>query len=318
MSNTLSQKDRDDIKFGVDMDIDRFAVSFVQSASDIQRVRDIIEFLGGTQRVIAKIEKPGALKHLDDIAPISDGLMVARGDLGVEVPIEKVPLIQREVIRSGHRHCKPVVVATQLLESMIRNPIPTRAEVSDITHAVLDGADALMLSGETAIGKFPFDALKYLQKIAIEAEKHIKKDLSLSLPENMDRSTRQGIALSRAAVELAEEIGAKAIVAYSYTGKTPLRIARFMHRIPTIALTPSEKTLRFLRMVRGVYPLHIKEISDFEGLVVEGERIMTASGLLKKGDLVVLIGGVPLQVGGRTNILKVHNVGSKYWNAVGD
>jgi pyruvate kinase len=299
-SPSLTDKDRIDLDFCLGMDVDYIALSFVRHAGDLADIKSIISARGKAIPVIAKIEKPEALKNFQAILKASDGIMVARGDLGVEIPAEKVPLIQKMIIQECNLVGKPVITATQMLESMIKHPRPTRAETSDVANAILDGTDAVMLSGETASGRFPIEAVKTMVKVAHDV------DTSLPYRTSNTRQDRSNIssAVAEAACRAAEAIKAKAIVVFTQSGSTAALISQFRPQLPIIALTPSPEIQRRLTLYWGVRSYPIGKMHDTDEQIASVEQILLNRGF-KLGDIVVITMGVPLGSRGSTNLLKV-------------
>lgn len=306
----LTSKDQDDLAFGVEQRVDYVALSFVRRAEDVLELRDLMGALGVKIPIIAKIEKPEALSNFDDILAASDGVMVARGDLGVEMPAEEVPIYQKMIIRKANRSAKPVITATQMLDSMIRNPRPTRAEASDVANAIFDGTDALMLSGETAIGRYPVRAVRTMTAIAETTERH------LSFEEWERRAiSQQGHsvtnAISEAVAEIASELGVQAIIASTSSGTTARAVARHRPQAPIIGATHNVQTQRRLALVWGVRPILIQRARTSDDMMAVSIDRCRADGLVHDGDRVVLTAGVPMGVPGRTNMLQVRVVGER-------
>ncbi|MBU0573975.1 MAG: pyruvate kinase, partial [Candidatus Margulisbacteria bacterium] len=274
---------------------------------DVFRLKRLLKKYGSHAHVIAKIEKPQAIESLDEIILASDGVMIARGDLGIEMSIEKVPFIQKDIIEKCKAAGKPVIVATQMLESMIKEPIPTRAEVSDVANAVLDGTDAIMLSGETAKGQFPVEAFLEMSKIAEEAEKQAFSSQASDKVVLAKRMIQQ--AVGHAACHLAKDVFAKAIVTFTDSGSSALTISKFRptHRI--FGITPSINTLRRLRLYYGVCPLMIEKVRHTDDMIVKSEKALLSTGQVFKGDLLVIVAGVPTGKPGTTNLIKAHRLG---------
>jgi pyruvate kinase len=302
---SLTSKDEIDLEFGISQQVDFVALSFVRKAADIIRVKEIISAKKGNIPVIAKIEKPEALNNLEEILAVADGIMIARGDLGVEIPLEKVPFIQKMLITKANEMAKPVITATQMLKSMVENPRPTRAEVSDIANAILDGADALMLSEETASGNYPLEAVKVMDKIAQETEKTLPYNEILRQKEYYKGETIPE-AISHAACYLARDLGVKAIITLTRSGNTAKLIARFRPEQPIIALSPRIDTVRRLVLSWGVYPFLIKEFINIEEIIKKAGEIGIASQIVGSGERVVITGSLPLGVSGITNLIKAH------------
>ncbi len=284
-------------------DVDFVAASFTRSASDIIQLRELMEDLDMDSLIIAKIENREGIKNIDEILEISDGIMVARGDLGTEIPVEKLPETQKFLLRKSQEYGKPGIIATQILESMIRNPQPTRAEVSDIANAIIDGADALMLSGETAIGKYPVEAVKILAKVAEEADMMVEGNGLLELKGSLSES------VSNAAVLLAGEINANAILALTRTGKTARLISRHRPKMPILAATYSESTLHSCTLYWGVEAFKVRKFKYTENAVKTAIKRAESLNLVKKGNAIVVVGGEPSGTLGSTNFLWVQIVG---------
>jgi pyruvate kinase len=288
------------------MDVDFIALSFVRKSADIEDLKRIIFEHDLNIPVIAKIEKPEALRNFKSILKAADGIMVARGDLGVEISAERVPLIQKKIIRACNSAGKPVITATQMLESMISHYRPTRAETSDVANAVLDGTDALMLSGETASGRFPVEAVRTMVKVARDIE---RSDL-LRFPANHEkRSFNVAEAVAEAACNAASTLKAKAIVVFTHSGSTAALIAKFRPHLPIIAFTPSCAIRQRLSLYWGVQTWLVGSLSETVQQIEQVERTLLAEGF-KKGDLVVITMGVPLEASGSTNLMRVHKLGT--------
>ena len=300
---SLTDKDREDLVFGIRHGVDYAALSFVRTASDVLEARRFMEQLGDAVPLIAKIEKHEALGNIDEIIEVADGIMVARGDLGVETPLERVPLAQKMLIEKANRAGKPVITATHMLHSMVHNPRPTRAEVTDVANAILDGTDAVMLSEETAMGAYPAEAVAIMDRIAHEVE---------SSPQHRAQAKRHqdaGIrdipdAVSRAACTLAEDIDAAAIVAFTRSGVTVRMIAKYRPDLHILALTPLEGTCRHLALVWGVVPILCPPMNDTDEIVGQALAAVLNSGLVQKGQQVVIVAGVPPGMPGSTNMVK--------------
>ncbi|WP_136796339.1 pyruvate kinase [Desulfosediminicola ganghwensis] len=304
---SLSQKDEEDIAFGVKQGVDFIAASFVRQADDVWAVRKIIEDNGGRQAIIAKIENRQGVENIDEIINAADGLMVARGDLGVEMPAEEVPVIQKMLIRAANFAGKPVITATQMLESMITNPTPTRAEASDVTNAIFDGTDAVMLSAETAVGKNPIDALNFLTRCAQIAESSLNYEEILAAGLRHRRPVVTD-AISYASCATAADLEAAAIIATTTSGSTARMVARYRPKAPIIAASPSKDAIRQLQLIRGVVPLLCAPASNMDEQLDMSIHASTQAQLIKNGDLVVITAGLPIQTIGTTNMLKVHTV----------
>lgn len=304
----LSQKDIADIKFGVEMDMDFIAASFVQRAADIVAIRRVLEEVGGDMQIIAKIENAEGVRNIDSILRVADGIMVARGDLGVEIPTEEVPVIQKMLIQKCNQAGKPVITATQMLESMIVNPRPTRAEASDIANAIMDGTDAIMLSGETAAGKYPIEAVKMMNKIAVYTEQNLNYE-KLFLTKGMSTNISSTNAISHATVQVAQELHAAAILTVSASGYTPRMISKYRPNAPIICVTPYQKTRRRVQLLRGVKTILGHFCKNSDEMVGNGVDSAVAAGAVKEGDLVVITAGVPVGISGTTNMIRVQVIG---------
>jgi pyruvate kinase len=299
--SAMTEKDRGDLEAALAAGVDWIAVSFVQRPEDIAEVKKIAR---GRAGVLAKIEKPQAIARLDEIMEISDALMVARGDLGVEMPVEKVPGMQKRITRMARRLGKPVVVATQMLESMIGSPVPTRAEVSDIATAVYEGADAVMLSAESAAGKYPIEAVATMNRIAVETE----GDSNYRNIINSQRSEPEPTgadAIAEAARNVAETLDLKSICAWTASGSTALRIARERPKPPVLALTPYRDTARRLTLVWGVHPVITKDASDVEDMTRRACKFSNREAFSREGERVVVVAGLPFGTPGATNMLRI-------------
>lgn len=306
----MTEKDLEDLQFCIEQEVDWVALSFVRTAAEVERLKALIAEQGGELRVIAKIEKPEAVDNFDEILAASDGVMVARGDLGVEIPSEKVPLIQKMIIRKCNVAGKPVITATQMLESMISNPRPTRAETSDVANAILDGTDAVMLSGETAAGKYPQEAVGVMDRVArdVEADSLLhsgREELLCSVNANASLTE----AIGQAACRVAESVGAAAILAFTQTGSTAALVAKFRPRLPILAVTPATRVRRRMALYGGVRSLKVPIEGTTEQQITSVEAAVIESGLLNPGDIVVITMGSPLSSPGTTNLLKVHRLG---------
>ncbi|HOB12119.1 MAG TPA: pyruvate kinase [Syntrophomonadaceae bacterium] len=304
----MNDKDREDILFGINMGVDYIAASFVRTAEDVLEIRRILEQEGADIDIIAKIESQEGVNNLDDIIQVVDGVMVARGDLGVEIPAEEVPLVQKMLVEKCTNAGKPVIIATQMLDSMINNPRPTRAEVSDVANAIFDGADAIMLSGETAAGKYPVEVVETMARIASRAEQ------ALPYADILRRKrTRENLsvtdAISYATCATASNLGASAIITATRTGQTAKMVAKYRPQASIVAATPDEKIVQKLALVWGVYPVLINDVEGTDDLFEESIRAALESNYINNGDLVVLTAGVPTGRSGATNLMKVHIVG---------
>lgn len=306
---SITQKDVDDIKFGVENEFDFIAASFVRKASDIIEIKKVLEKYNSQDiKVIAKIENREGIQNIDEIVKVADGIMVARGDLGVEIPVEEVPVVQKMLIEKCYRNGKPVITATQMLDSMIRNPRPTRAEASDVANAIYDGTSGIMLSGETATGKYPVESLEMMSKIAEKAESSMDYWKRFAKMQ-YDMATGVTNAISHATCTTALDLKASAIVTVTQTGHTARMISRFRPACPIIATTVSPRVHRQMSLSWGVISFLVKEASSTDEMFDMGVEVALKSGLVKNGDLAVITAGVPIGVSGTTNILKVHIVG---------
>jgi pyruvate kinase len=303
----LTEKDIADLDFGLRLGVDLVAVSFVRRAEDVEAVRERIRRAGSDVPLVAKIEKPSAVEHLEAIVRSADGVLVARGDLGVELSLEEVPAIQKSAVRQALVRNRTAVIATQMLDSMIRQPSPTRAEVSDVANAVLDGADALMLSGETAIGKFPLRAVETMARIIEEAEKIQRLATLPPVPEGDPVAP----AICEAVCRVAELVSARAIVVFTQSGYTAKLVSAFRPVTPILALTPDSGTARRMTLYWGVQSLLMREVEGVDELLAELDQILRQRGLAATGDRVALVGGTPLRRRGITNLLKLHEVGER-------
>jgi pyruvate kinase len=301
----LSEKDVDDLRWALNLRVDMVALSFVRSASDIDDVLRIMDEERVRLPVIAKIEKPQAVQNLPEIIDAFDGFMVARGDLGVEMPLEKVPLVQKRIVELARTNAKPVIVATQMLESMVNAPRPTRAEASDVANAVLDGTDAVMLSGETSVGMYPVEAVRTMARIIETTEEH---GLERVAPINWEPRTKGGV-IAKAATEVAERLGAKYLVAFTQSGDSARRVARHRSRVPLLAFTTEELTRNQLALTWGVETFLVPSVSHTDEMVKQVDRALLALGRCRRGDTVVIVAGNPPGVPGSTNALRVHRIG---------
>ena len=299
---SLTRKDIDDLEFALALGVDYVALSFVRSPADVRDLSDLIEHAGSSARVIAKIEKSEAVDALDEILEETDAVMVARGDLGVEIGPAAVPLIQKRIIGAALGRGKPVITATQMLESMVHAPDPTRAEASDVANAILDGSSALMLSGETAVGQYPVEAVEYMDRIACAIEPSLGYRHELPRPE--DRPT-VGQAMSNAACDLAEALAVRAILVPTFSGRTASAVARLRPRRPIVALTHHSEVASHLALEWGVTPVVIPECRDVTDLWSRSLSAARETGLVREGDLVVLTAGTAVNIPGSTNVIKV-------------
>jgi pyruvate kinase len=307
---SVTAKDQADAAFALEQEVDYFALSFVRCADDVCHLRAWLAARGADTPIIAKIEKPEALDCIEAILDASDGLMVARGDLGVEAPAEQVPIAQKRIIRACNAAGKPAITATQMLDSMIRNPRPTRAEASDVANAIFDGSDAIMLSGETAMGRYALAAVQTMARIAAVAEQNIPYGEWLHRTvQSPSRSVTD--AICQVACELAAELGAAAIITSTMSGVTAQQIARHRPATPIIAPTPSPKTCRQLALVWGVEPLLVDQFADTDTMMRTAVEAAHRRGLVQDDELAIITTGVPVGGTGLTNMIKVHHVGEE-------
>ncbi|MBV9846334.1 MAG: pyruvate kinase [Kutzneria sp.] len=301
----LSEKDVEDLEFALSLGVDFIALSFVRSPADIDLVHQVMDRVGkGRLPVVAKVEKPEAVDNLEAIVLAFDGVMVARGDLGVELPLEQVPLVQKRAIQIARENAKPVIVATQMLDSMISNSRPTRAETSDVANAVLDGADALMLSGETSVGRYPIESVRTMSKIieAVETESTVVPPLT-HVPR-----TKRGV-ISYAARDIGERLNAKALVAFTQSGDTVRRLARLHTPLPLLAFTPEPGVRRQLSLTWGTETFLVPRVDSTDQMVYQVDMSMLSIGRYQSGDLVVIVAGSPPGTVGSTNLIRVHRLG---------
>jgi pyruvate kinase len=297
----LTEKDEADLAYGLEIGVDWIALSFVQRGDD---VTDVQKRVAGRSAIMSKIEKPSAITDLNAIVAASDGVMVARGDLGVEMPVEKVPGLQKQITRVSRAAGKPVVVATQMLESMITSPVPTRAEVSDVATAVFDGADAVMLSAESAVGQFPIEAITMMDRIAIEVEADPSYDAIVHATKTPPVATGPG-AIAAAAQAVGQTVDLAAIVCYTATGSTALRVARERPGLPVIGLTPIPETARRMACVWGIQSILTNDPQNLSDMVAKACRIAFEEGFAKAGDGILITAGVPLGSPGATNMIRI-------------
>ncbi len=306
LAKAFTKKDHEDLLFGIQNGVDLIGLSFVKEASDIEVVKDVLKKESANIGVIAKIERKEALEKIDEILLASDGIMVARGDLGVETPIEKIPNVQKRLIRKANVLGKPVITATQMLRSMVEQSLPTRAEVTDVVNAIYDGTDAIMLSEETAIGRYPVQAVEMMDKIAQAAEGEFPFDQFLK--REFEKAADLPQALSNAASFLAEQVEAVAIVTPTESGSTTRWVSRLRPRQPVLALSRHLSTVRSLNLCWGVHPLLVSEWKDTDDMLERSKRISKELGMASAGDKIVIIAGVPISIPGTTNLIKVEIV----------
>ena len=303
----LTPQLREHLEFALAQQPDYLALSFVSCARDIEQVRGLLRQPGADPPIIAKIERGQAINHLEEILQASDGIMVARGDLGVDIPLEQLPVVQKDIIRRCNLRDKPVITATQMLESMVTAARPTRAEVTDVANAIFDGTDAVMLSAETSIGKYPVQAVAMMAKIASTTDDQLPHEQMLQ-ERGMALGPQIDMAISYDACRTAHQLGAKAIVAFTESGSTAIRVSKCRPKEPILALTSSERISRRLQLCWGVQVCQVVEPASVEALFELGAKVPKSLGLVKAGDLVVITAGIPLRVTGTTNLLKVEKI----------
>jgi pyruvate kinase len=301
--SSLTDKDRADAQFAVEQSADYIALSFVRRAADVSGLRALLASCGAHVPIVAKIEKAEALDAFDEILQVADAVMVARGDLGVETPAEYVPIHQKRILRACNCAGKPAITATQMLQSMLDNPRPTRAEASDVANAVLDGSDAVMLSGETATGHYPVEAVQVMERVATIAEEHLECGEWL---RRVSEASVPSEAIARATVEIAMELKAAAIITSTMSGHTAQMVARYRPCVPVLAATPDEAVYRRMALVWGVVPLLVPEYASTDEMIETTTRAARQAGLVKPGECVVVTAGIPAGGEGKTNMLKVH------------
>ena len=315
----LSDKDEEDLRFALGLRVDMVALSFVRTAEDVVRVHEIMDEVGARVPVLAKIEKPQAVENLLEIVEAFDGLMVARGDLGVEMPLERVPLVQKRCVQAAREKAKPVIVATQMLESMIGSSRPTRAEASDVANAVLDGADAVMLSGETSVGQYPVEAVATMARIVTAAEEDLTR-----VPRVQAEPTSISGAIARAAAEVGRTVGASALVAFTQSGNTARLLAEHRSPIPLLAFTPVAEVRSQLTLTWGVETFLVPPVQHTDEMVRQVDGAMLGLGRMQAGEYVTIVAGSPPSRSGSTNAMRVHRLGSPvpglpdYGRRVGD
>ena len=305
----LSEQDVQDILFGVEQGVDFIAASFVQKAADVLAIRRVLESRGADGHIIAKIENAAGVKNIDEILKVADGVMVARGDLGVEIPTEDVPIIQKMLIRRCNQVGKPVITATQMLESMMVNPRPTRAEATDVANAIMDGTDAIMLSGETASGKYPLEAVTVMATLPRRTEAALNYASVLATHNEACDHITTTDAISHATVQVAYELNAAAIITSTESGYTARMVSKYRPQAVIVAVTPKEKMLRRMLLLWGVQPVFVPQSSNTDEMMSNAITGAMASGWIKSGDLVVITAGIPVGITGTTNMIKVHTVG---------
>ena len=305
--SSLTERDIEYLHFGLEAKVDMIALSFVRSINDVRTARAIIDQTDQRPLLIAKLEKHEAIDNLDEILDATDGLMVARGDLGVEIPIEQVPLKQKAIIRAANRAGKPVITATQMLESMISNPRPTRAEVTDVANAIFDGTDAVMLSGETAAGEYPIQAVRMMDRVAREVEPALPyAELLQQKERDLDATTFD--AISYDAVHAAHQLDAALIVAFTSSGTTARRVAKYRPRVPILAVTPDRASWQRLTLTWGLTPYQTPLAESVEEMAEEAKQAALSTGLARPGQRIVIVAGVPVGYPGRTNLLRIETL----------
>lgn len=312
----LSEQDVQDLLFGAGQNMDFVAASFVQRAADVLAIRKVLENVNCRMDIFAKIENSAGVTNIDEIIKVADGIMVARGDLGVEIPAEEVPLVQKSIIQKCNKAGKPVITATQMLESMINNPRPTRAEASDIANAIFDGTDAIMLSGETASGMYPVESVQTMAKIAVRTEDSLNYS-SLLLAKGILSQTATTDAISHATVQIAYELNAAAIITATESGYTPRMVSKYRPQANIVAITPHEDIVRRMQVLWGVQPVLGPASTDTDSMVANSVISALKAGLVHDGDLVVITAGVPVGTSGTTNMIRVHIVGDIIIRGVG-
>jgi len=301
----MSDKDTADLRWALRNGVDMIALSFVRSAKDYEQVRTVMEDEGRLVPVIAKIEKPQAVENLDEIIDAFDAFMVARGDLGVELPLEEVPLVQKRIVDAARRWAKPVIVATQMLESMISSPRPTRAEASDVANAILDGADAVMLSGETSVGDYPVVTVQTMARIIVNTEEHALAQIHTI---DWDPHTTAGV-IAKAAAEVAERVGAKYLIAFTHTGDSARRLSRMRSAIPLLAFTPLEQTQQALTLSWGITSLLTPMVNHTDDMIRQVDAALQGQKMIEHGERVVIVAGSPPGVAGATNMIRLRRIG---------
>jgi pyruvate kinase len=310
---SLTEKDREDLDLALELGADYVALSFVRDPEDLRRLREHIDNGGGRTGIISKIERPEALDRIVEIIELSDAVMVARGDLGVEVPLDHVPQIQKDLIQRCNEHGKPVITATQMLESMMTNARPTRAEVTDVANAIYDGTDAVMLSGETAAGSYPVRAVEVMARVAQQADQAIRVRERSMGHHDVKRPDEHAVAtaVGEAAFHITESLPIDQILCFTSSGYTAMRISRFRPRVPIIAVTLSAEASRRCALFWGVEAMRTVEVANLDDMIAFVDNDLVDQGILEEGRRIVLVAGAPLAVSGRTNLLKLHTVGEE-------
>jgi pyruvate kinase len=306
---SLTEKDADDLEFALKNGVDAIAVSFVRTAEDVRLVRNRVAALGFDTWIIAKLEKPQAIEHLDSILQVADGIMVARGDLGVEVPPEMVPAIQKHIIRRASDYSKPVITATQMLESMIENPRPTRAEVSDVANAVYDGTDAVMLSGESAVGKYPVEAAAMMARIVSEAERDIK-DQNLWEPRTRQSHLSIAETICEATAHAADDLDLRGVALFTESGQTARQLSKYHPSAPIFALSPVDITINRLNLLWGTIPIRCPKVNSTEAMVETAERLLDVNDYVRSREVIAIVAGTRTK-SGSTNFMRLHVMGEQ-------
>jgi pyruvate kinase len=311
---SLTEKDSEDLEFALNHGVDAIAVSFVRTAEDVSLVRNRVAAHGADTWIIAKLEKPQAVEHLDAILQVADGIMVARGDLGVEVPPEKVPAIQKYIIRRAAEYFKPVITATQMLESMIENPRPTRAEVSDVANAIYDGTDAVMLSGESAVGKYPVEAVQMMARIVTETERHMRESLGIQ-----PRERRSGLTIAEticeATAHAADDLDLRGIALFTESGATARQLSKYHPTAPIFALSPLDVTVNRLNLLWGTTPIRCPKVNSNEAMVDCAETLLEQGGYVRPREVIAIVAGTRTK-SGSTNFLRLHAMGENSPNGL--
>jgi len=305
---SMTRKDEEDLKFGVGQNADYVALSFVRTADDIRKLKARIRALGADIPVIAKLEKPQAVTNLNEILKETDAVMVARGDLGIEIPIDQVPAIQKEIISTANECRIPVITATQMLESMTDHISPTRAEVSDVANAIYDGTDCVMLSAETATGEYPVESVKMMQAVAATTETRLRESHDPKLIPGGKARLELPAAIAQAAVEMAIEIDAKLIACFTQSGLTARLVSKQRATVPIIAYTPQMRSLSRMSLYRGVIPHYLRQLTSVDHMIAKVEESLKAEGIVESGDRLVIVASAPVRAHGDTNMLKLHEV----------
>ena len=303
---SLTEKDKKDLDFGIEHDVDYVALSFVKNADDILQLKELLHQKNKDIPIIAKVEKHEALDHLEDIITTADAIMVARGDLGVEIPLERIPLVQKKIIRIANSYCKPVITATQMLESMVNNYRPTRAEVTDVANAIFDGSDAVMLSEETAKGHYPIESVRVLSKIAREVEPGLVKKKNFEPLRTPGSTVTIPDAISSATCQVADDLNIKTIITCTQTGSTARFVSKHRPKQLILAVTPSLNTYRRLALVWGVIPMLTEPIQNTDDMMKKSIETAKETGYICEKEMVVITGGVPVWKPGSTNLLRVY------------